>query len=78
MPRFEGYLLFKLSKAFAMNTKNIIAILVFRLTLELVFSSGAIAAIPAVQRSVLIALYNSADCYNWDNNNGWKTSPLTP
>jgi hypothetical protein len=32
--------------------------------------------IPAVERDALIALYNSSDGDNWNNNNGWKTPPL--
>ncbi|MCX6581648.1 MAG: leucine-rich repeat domain-containing protein, partial [Candidatus Aminicenantes bacterium] len=41
-------------------------------------NSGAqtIAAIPAQERVALIALYNSTDGDNWNNNSGWKTPPL--
>jgi Leucine-rich repeat (LRR) protein len=34
------------------------------------------AAIPAIEREALIALYNSTDGDNWDDNSGWKTPPL--
>jgi hypothetical protein len=33
-------------------------------------------AIPAKERSALIALYNSTNGDNWVNNEGWKTPPL--
>lgn len=34
------------------------------------------AQIPSSERTALIDLYNSTDGDNWDNNDGWKTSPL--
>ena len=34
------------------------------------------AAIPAVERGALIALYNSTNGDSWTNNNGWKEPPL--
>jgi hypothetical protein len=45
-----------------------------------VFSGGLLgqvqAAIPTIEREALIALYNSTDGDNWDDNSGWKTPPL--
>ncbi len=42
------------------------------------FSSSklVIAAIPDIERSALIALYDSTDGDNWTNNSGWKNPPL--
>jgi hypothetical protein len=37
---------------------------------------SAFAAIPAIEREALIALYNSTDGDNWTNNSGWKEPPL--
>ncbi len=34
------------------------------------------AAIPAIERQALIALYNSTNGDGWTNNSGWKTPPL--
>lgn len=39
---------------------------------ELPFSEG----IPALERAALIALYNSTDGDEWNDNSGWKTQPL--
>jgi Leucine-rich repeat (LRR) protein len=38
--------------------------------------SNAYAAIPALERAALIALYNSTNGDNWYYNYGWKTLPL--
>ena len=59
---------------------NIIAV-VFSLAIVLFCSAfgivdNALAAIPAIERQALIALYNSTDGDNWTNNSGWKTPPL--
>ena len=34
------------------------------------------AAIPTIEREALIALYDSTDGDNWNDNSGWKTPPL--
>ena len=34
-------------------------------------------AIPASERAALIALYRSTNGDSWNNNNGWKTAPLS-
>jgi Leucine-rich repeat (LRR) protein len=46
---------------------------VFGIASMLSFTYGAI---PASERSALIALYNSTDGDNWTTNQGWKTPPL--
>ena len=40
------------------------------------FLHSALAAIPAIEREALIALYNSTNGDNWNNNSGWKDGPL--
>ncbi len=40
------------------------------------FSNTAYGAISSVERSALIALYNSTYGDNWTDNSGWKTPPL--
>ena len=39
-------------------------------------SLPAQAAIPTAEREVLIAIYNSTDGDNWDDNANWKEPPL--
>ena len=34
------------------------------------------AAIPEAERAALIALYDSTDGYNWNDNSGWRSPPL--
>lgn len=42
----------------------------------LVISVNFFGAIPASERTALIALYNSTNGDNWKDNSGWKTPPL--
>ncbi len=37
---------------------------------------AAVVAIPSLERTALIALYNSTNGDSWSNNSGWKTPPL--
>ena len=37
---------------------------------------SACAAIPAIERAALIALYTSTDGDQWTDNSGWKEPPL--
>ncbi len=56
--------------------KRVILTMMAFTVLVLLFPGFAHGAIPASEREVLIALYNSTDGDNWYDNSGWKTPPL--
>jgi hypothetical protein len=60
-----------------MNRLSKLVFILFILLLStLGYLHSAVAAIPAIEREALIALYNSTDGDNWTNNSGWKEPPL--
>lgn len=56
-----------------MNRKILLIVLGF---IFFQFAALIHGAIPASERVVLIALYNSTNGDNWANKSGWKTPPL--
>ena len=48
----------------------------FALLVLCVILNNAHAAIPALERAALIALYNCNDGDGWHDDSGWKTPPL--
>ena len=59
-----------------MLKKSVTAILIVSAWLA-VTCGNLFAAIPAVERQALIALYNSTDGANWRNNTNWLGEPGT-
>ncbi len=51
-------------------------IAIFLLALAGGMFGGASADITSAERDALIALYNSTDGDNWNDNSGWKEAPL--
>ena len=57
------------------NSKTIIFVVVVYV---LVSAVSVMAAIPAIERAALIALYNSTNGDGWDDNSGWKDNNPDP
>ena len=61
-----------------MRTNHYSKLILVLISLTIVFGSShfCMAAISAAERTALIALYESTNGDNWDDNTGWKTPPL--